>query len=46
MSPDMIAPITSNELPRGDLASHTPMMAQYLRMTFLARNRKDLGLKF
>jgi len=32
MSPDMTAPINTDDLPRGDLASHTPMMAQYLRI--------------
>jgi DNA mismatch repair protein MutS len=32
MSGEMSTPITTAELPRGELSAHTPMMAQYLRI--------------
>jgi len=34
MLPDMPTPITTAELLQGDLSGHTPMMAQYLGVTF------------
>lgn len=34
MSADMTAPTSTAELLQGDFSAHTPMMAQYLGVTF------------
>lgn len=39
----MTAPITTAELLQGDFSAHTPMMAQYLGMTFSSFAGKALA---